>query len=42
MRVLTNAKLQSYFLKSASGNADQGPSDFLMVLNYSVFHLMQF
>ena len=41
-RVLINMELQSYFLKRALINANQGPSDFLMVLNNCGFHLMQF
>ena len=41
-RVLTNAKLWSYFLKCAWINTNQEPSDFSMILNYYRFHLMQF
>ena len=42
MRVLINAKLRGYSLRCALINTNQGPFDFLMVLNDCGFHLMQF
>ena len=41
-QMLINSKSQSCFLKCDLINANGAPSDFLMVLNYCRFHLMQF
>ena len=41
-RVLFNAELQSYFLKCVLIKVNQERSDFLMVLSYCGFYLMQF
>ena len=41
-QVLINEKLRSYFVKCALINMNQGPSNFLMVSNYCVFHFTQF